>query len=108
MPNGNLADEVRDLFVGVAKDIYGKFSSGDKAALEQYSRNVAQLTLKLATTSDPAAKARIVDNLKSYANATQLMVARYEIVAANEVEKAAAAALNLAVSALVKIVIAAL
>lgn len=103
-----LAETIRELFVGVGKDIYGKFSQADKAALEQYAANVARLTISLAATTDPVAKAQTIDNLKTYENAARLMVARYEIVAATELEKASLAALSLVVDALVKIAIAAL
>lgn len=102
----DLAGEIGKLFVGVAKDIYGKFSTTDQEALAAYARNVAQLTLALPGTTDPAKKARIVDNLQTYANATLLMVARYELMAASGVEKAAVAGLKLAIEVVIKLVIA--
>jgi hypothetical protein len=105
---GTVAGEIGNLFVGVGEDIYGKFSQVDKAQLTAYANNVAQLTLQLAQETDPAKKAKIVDNLNTYANAARLMVAKYEIMAATELEMAAVAALSIAVQALIKILIAAL
>jgi predicted GIY-YIG superfamily endonuclease len=101
-----LGIEIGKLFTGVAKDIYARFTQEDKDDLEAYAKNVARLTLKLATEQDPAKKAAIDDNLKTFQNATLLMIARYEIIAASSVEKASVAALKLTIEAVIKIVIA--
>lgn len=90
----NLAGEIGKLFTGVARDIYGEFKQDDKDALAAYATNVAALTIKLQGEHDPAKRAQIVDNLKTYENATQLMIARYELVAATATEKAGMAALR--------------
>lgn len=103
-----LASEIGSLFLGVAKSIYGKFSQDDKDALTQYAKNVATLTAQLKIEKDPGRRAQIQDNLKTFENAMRLMVARYELIAANELEKAEIAALNIAISTLIKILIAAL
>jgi hypothetical protein len=102
-----LTSEIGRLFTGVAKDIYARFTQQDKDDLEAYAKNVARLTLKLAAEQEPAKKATIADNLQTFKNAIVLMVARYEIVAASSVEKAAVEALKVAVDVVVKIVVAA-
>jgi hypothetical protein len=108
MPDINaLAGEIGRLFTGVANDVYGKFKQEDKDQLMTFAKNVAGLTVKLQAESDPAKRAEIIDNLRTYENATQLMVARYEIIAANALEKAGTAALKLVVETLIKIIVAA-
>jgi hypothetical protein len=103
-----LAGEIGSLFIGVAKDIYAKFKQEDKDDLAAYAKNVAALAIKLKTEQDPAKRAAITDNLNTYQNAALLMIARYEIVAANSLEKAGVAALNLVAGVIVKIILAAL
>jgi hypothetical protein len=99
-----LGKEITALFVGVGNEIHAKFSHEDKEALESYAKNVARSSLKLQTENDPVAKARIKDNLNTFMNATRLMIARYEMIAANAVERAAVASLKLAAETLLKIV----
>jgi hypothetical protein len=102
-----LADAVAALFTGVAKDIYVRFKQQDKDDLAAYARNVAALGLKLHGETEATKRAAIIDNMQSYENATTLMVARYEMIAGDQLEKAGVAALNLAVQVIVKIIIAA-
>jgi hypothetical protein len=103
-----LGKEIGALLVGVGKDIHARFTDEDKADLENYSKNVAALTLRLHTETDPHARARIQDNLDTFLNATRLMIARYELIAANAAERAAVAALKLAAGAILKVVLAVL
>jgi len=99
-----LAGEIANLFVGVGKDIYARFTQNDKDELARYAGNIAALALKLRTEPDPVKRAQILDNLHTYENAAKLMKARYEIIAASALEKTSLAALDLAISAIIKIV----
>jgi hypothetical protein len=107
MPNlEQFSRELGALFAGVAKDIYGKFSKEDKDALAAYAKAMADLALKLAVETDPAKRAVITDNLETYRNAGRLLVAKYELIAANAAEKAAIAALKLALESIGLIILA--
>jgi hypothetical protein len=103
-----LGKEIVALLVGVGKDIHEKFSREDRADLENYAKNVAALSLRLRTEQNPSERAKIQDNLDTFLNATRLMIARYELMAANAAERAAVAALKLATGAVLKVVLAAL
>ncbi len=100
-----LAKQVEQLLVGVAGNIYNKFNAEDKANVSKYAGQVADLTLKRAAEGDPAKQAVIDDDLQTYKNAMQFMLARYEIAVASDVEAAALKALKLAVETIVKLII---
>ncbi len=100
-----LAKQVEQLLVGVAGDIYNKFNDNDKASVTKYAGQVADLTLRRASEGDPAKQAAFDDDLQTYKNAMQLMLARYEIAVATDVEAAALKALKLAVETIVKLII---
>ena len=103
-----LADELETLFVGVGRNIVSRFEQEDKDDLAEYAKNIATLTFELKTTTDPAKRRQITDNIATFSNAANLMIARYEIIAANQLEKASVAALKVAVDVVIKVLLAAL
>jgi hypothetical protein len=103
-----LAGELETLFLGVGRSIVDRFEQEDKDDLADYAKNIATLTFELRTTTDPAGRRQITDNIATFSNAANLMVARYEIIAAGQLEKASLAALKIAVDVVTKVLIAAL
>jgi len=103
-----LATELETLFMGVGRSIVARFEQEDKDDLAEYAKNIATLTFELKTTTDPAQRRQITDNIATFSNAANLMVARYEIIAASQLEKASVAALKLTVDVITKVLIAAL
>jgi hypothetical protein len=102
-----LAAELKNLLVGVGKDIYARFNQEDKEDLLDYTKNVAMLSIQLQREVDPAKRERTLDNLETFRNAIQLMIVRYELIAANNIEKASLEGLKVAADVIIKVLIAA-
>ncbi len=106
-----MPSEIGTQLVGLLKEAAGntfeKFTTEDKADLEQYGLAVAQLVIHRRTTSSPTEIADIDRQINNYKTAVSLMADRYLFRAQDEASKAAMAGLKILAARVFDLLIAA-